>query len=203
MAFNEILVGRLNRYVQKLLMIKNTALRSLSPDLICTMQIQNGVEDRYLQGWQRFMFTTTQAAVAAANSAVELRSAPNSGILLVVEKATVLPAATSLVQMVVQKNSSDLAGGVLALSQNRIDSRSNPSPSAIASTGTAAIGSIGASVFRMLSSSTAPFELILTLDQEVTILPGDAFFLIDETVNQQCSFSIMWRERVLESSELS
>ena len=37
MAFNEILVGRLNRYVQKLLMIKNTALRSLAPDLITVL----------------------------------------------------------------------------------------------------------------------------------------------------------------------
>ena len=204
MAFNEILVGRLNRYVQKLLVIKNTALRTLSPDLVCTMQIQNGVEDRYLQGWQRFMFTTTSPAVAASNSTVQLRNPANSGVIAVIEKLNIMPGtAASLVQVQIINLSTD-AATALTMTANRIDRRGQPAPTLIPSQGTVgAIGAIGQAIFRMLGLVAGNVEFIATVNQELTILPGDALVTLNEVQNEAQSTAIMWRERVLESSELT
>jgi len=74
--FNEILVGRLNRWVQKFYAIKSgsASLTQLLPTVQTTNQLQSGNEDRYLQGWQRYAFNYDVTGVAAQFSVAELRN---------------------------------------------------------------------------------------------------------------------------------
>src|SRR5258708_40293223 len=53
--FNEILVGRYNRFLQKLLAMKGgPPAPQLATEIGTNIQLFHGVENRYLEGWQRF-----------------------------------------------------------------------------------------------------------------------------------------------------
>ena len=190
MAFNEILVGRINRWVQKLLVIKNTALRSLSPELQTVLPIFSGVEERYLQGWNRFTISSgTIAAGAAVVSGMRLRNPIGSGILVVVEKVYITPQAVD---------------AIVNAANCRIDPRGNPTPTAIISTGTLASPQATNASFDMLVGPTFnPSEWVATTNQEITVMPGDAFTPQCRLVNTAVAVAILWRERPLESSELT
>ena len=203
MPFNQILVGRLNRYVQKLLQIKNTALLDLSPSLQPVLELETGVEDRYLQGWVRFAVTTTVNAVAAQTASMQLRNPAGSNVIAVMEKINVLPGATSLCRWEVFPQSADFSTPV-STNSSRLDARAQPGATLQVSQGTRTNFPGNTAVFRELATTTlseTPF--IVTTNQEITVLPGDAISLDLELVNTQCSFAAMWRERVLESSELT
>jgi hypothetical protein len=50
--YNEILTGRYNRFIQKLFSMKGPApAPQLSSDIAMQMSFFNGVENRYLEGW--------------------------------------------------------------------------------------------------------------------------------------------------------
>ena len=203
--FNEILVGRLNRWVQKFYAIKSgtASLTQLLPTVQTVNIVQSGVEDRYLQGWARYMFTATQAAVAAANSIVQLRNPTTSGVVAVIEKLNIMPGAASLTQVQIINQQTD-AATLLTMTANRIDRRTNPAPSCIPSSGSVgAPGAIGQAIFRMSLALNSNAEFIAHADQELTILPGDTCVALCELVNTQVSVAFMWRERPLESSELT
>ena len=203
MAFNEILVGRLNRYAQKLLQIKNTALRSLSPDLQTVLPLYVGVEDRYLQGWNRYAQDFLQSAVAAQFSLGEIRNPKNSGVIIVIESVIIRSGATQTNGISVQATTADQTtvstGQVI-----RLDPRGGPTPSAILSIGGNATEPTtnAANNFAAVVASTS-FQFIQNPNQEWTVLPGDAFFIFTAAVNLILSASVVWRERVLESSESS
>ena len=202
--FNEILVGRLNRWAQKFYAIKSgtASITQLLPTVQTVNTILSGVEDRYLQGWNRFMFTVTQAAVAAQNGVVQLRNPAGSNVVAVIENVNILPGANSLCQVIVLNNPNDQAT-LIPTTNFRLDRRGNPGSSMIASQGTQAGLSTGAS-FRALATTTADgTHFINTTNQEITLLPGDACQAILELVNTQVSVALLWRERPLESSELT
>src|SRR6266852_4829039 len=85
--YNEILVGRYNRYLQKLLGMKGQAhAPQLSSEISVNLQLFNGVETRYLEGWNRFSTSMNVAAVAALLSGAQLRNPAASNVILVIEK---------------------------------------------------------------------------------------------------------------------
>ena len=203
--FNEILVGRLNRWAQKFYAIKSgtASLTQLVPTVQTVNVVQSGVEDRYLQGWNRFMTQATSPAVAASNSDLEIRNPPGSSVVVVVEQIFTMPAATSLCQLRLVPTTGDGAT-ILNPGFTRIDRRGNPGPSSILSIGTATLAAQTESSFRMLQATTnSTTGFINTTNQEITVLPGDALFTLCELVNTAMSVGIMWRERPLESSELT
>ena len=204
MAFNEILVGRLNRYVQKLLVIKNTALRSLNPDLQANLSLFSGAEERYLQGWQRFSLTTTISAVAAQLSLYQMRNPAGSGIVAILEAISVFAGANELITLAVLPQTAD-AGTILTPALLRMDPRGQPTSSMKLSSGTGTLPAFGtAAAYRSFAGlNGVAGQPIQTVNQEWTILPGDAFQVLGELVNTQMSVAVIWRERVLESSELT
>ncbi len=94
--FNEILVGRYNRMVQKLLSMKGTAtLVTFSDEAMAVLPLFYGAENRYLEGWDRFGVAVGTAAGAAGNRTVwRLRNPTNSNVVTVVEKI-LIPSALS------------------------------------------------------------------------------------------------------------
>lgn len=198
--------GRFNRWVEKLFNIKQAgaSITGVEDSLRPVVMMQNGNEERYLQGWQRFMFTTTAAAGAAVNTSIQIRNPANSSIVMVFEKINALPGATELCQMFISPGGGDNSG-LITLTTIRIDKRTAPTSIAVCSQGTAlAIPGAGtAPSFRMLATTTGNTEFISTVNQEITLMPNDVLVVIGELVNTQLSVAFQWRERVLESSELT
>ena len=195
MAFNEILVGRLNRYVQKLLMIKNTALRGLAPDLQTILPLFSGTEDRYLQGWFRFGQEFLIAAQGAGNlSTARLRNP--SGVVAVIEWVGVDNGAGATgFTMQLSPQTTDLANPGTA--NNRMDPRGNPTTSMKMSFGSLTAVQSGGATVHAFSATSPSYQFT----QEFTLLPGDVFQVIGDGANAALNVSMIWRERVLESSE--
>jgi hypothetical protein len=202
MAFNEILVGRLNRYAQKLLVIKNTALHGFLPELRLVLPIFSGVEDRYLQGWNRFGTESVTAAVAAVNSGNQLRNPAGSGIIVVIEKLYVSPGLSGSAVVVSQAvNNTDLPSAGTGF---RLDSRGNSNSTAIFSQSTAAgTTSLANVIMRNNNLANTGYDFIIGDGMQLMLLPGDTIRLVNSNVNDSILTTIMWRERVLESSELT
>lgn len=197
--YNELLVGRFNRFTQKLFSIKGPAsLRTVSPELQLQMTFGNGNENRYLEGWNRFMTITSTAAVAAQFAAMRLRNPTGSNMIAVLERIVVWGALADQPILFIQGGLSDL-GTLLGLTAMRMDPRGNPNPVLIGSKGNAASAGAGAN-FEVSYVANSMADLI-TSNGEVPILPGDSASVFSNTLNQALNFSWMWRERFLEESE--
>ena len=198
--------GRFNRWVEKFFNIKQAgaSITGVEDSIRPVAPLFLGNEDRYIQGWNRFMFTATQAAVAAANSSIAIRNPAGSGIIGVLEKVNVLAGASALCQVFLNPGGGDLTTAI-PFTTVRLDPRGLPRSVMSASSGSGpappAQGTLPS--FRMISPTTSNTEFIATVNQEITILPGDQVIAICELVNTQVSVAFMWRERVLESSELN
>ena len=203
--FNEILVGRLNRWVQKIYAIKSgtASLTQLLPTVQTSAVIQEGVESRYLQGWTRFSVSNNAPAVAAQFTEFQIRNPIGSGVVAVIEDVNILVGANMICLITVEALSSTL-GTVPALTRVSLDARHNPNPSCIVSFGSQnAVPGFNNSMYQLFAQTAANAQMIRTANQEWTVLPGDAFILIGALVNTAMSPSIIWRERPLESSELT
>src|SRR5713226_9548531 len=85
--FNEILVGRYNRALQKLLAIKGSPpLRQLGGEMMPVISIFRGVEDRYLESWDRFGIVMQSTGGVGQFPAVRIRNPAGSNIMAVLEK---------------------------------------------------------------------------------------------------------------------
>ena len=202
--YNEILVGRLNRFLQKYLSMKGDAPSpQLASDWTPTINFDAGVELRYLQGWNRFGLWINQIAVAANQSGIRLRNPVGSNIIAVVEKLVINFQSTTSMQMSHGTATADLA---TVYSQNtRFDPRGGQMAGLAFSSQASAVtlpGLGGTSVmWAAYSTANTNIELIVDSDQQVPILPGDAIQLADGTANDALFASIWWRERFLEESE--
>src|SRR5229473_5047766 len=93
-VYNEILAGRFNRALQKLFGIKGPpAVPQLGGEIVPSVSMFYGVENRYLEAWERFGFQIVQAAVVGQAGSFRLRNPVNSGTIAVLEKITVWSGA--------------------------------------------------------------------------------------------------------------
>jgi hypothetical protein len=67
---------------------------------------------------------------------------------------------------------------------------------------TAAIASAVNQFYNVSLPVTAPYEMVATDDQEITLLPGDALTIVTNNTNILFGVAALWRERALEESEL-
>jgi hypothetical protein len=201
--YNEILVGRYNRMLQKLLSMKGEApAPQLSSEMQATFSIYYGVENRYLESWQRFAKRFFVAAVAAQFGDLRIRNPVTSGTILVLEKILIENTVAHEFVTQLQTIGSDLAS-IQSPAGNRLDARHAINPTAIVSQTT--IGAVP-NTFLILGGAVAAnqqVDLITYENQEITILPGDALDVIHAVANQALACSFMWRERALEDSEKS
>ena len=201
--YNEILVGRYNRALQKLLSMKGEPpAAQLAGEISPTLQFFWGVENRYLESWNRFGQANNQGAVAAQSSTIQLRNPPTSNVIIVVEKLLMLSTTSGI-----QGNISQQAGAadlttVVAFANQRLDARGGQNPAGIISrqNNAADLGSLIGTYGT--SAANASTDFFLMDDQELTILPGDTIRVNTNTVNVNFLVSWIWRERALEESEV-
>src|SRR5882762_127110 len=196
--FNEILVGRFNRSLQKAFGIKGSPpVRQLGGEITPAVQIASGIENRYLEAWNRWLMGSGIGPVAAINSTLRLRNPLGSNIIAVIEKATFSESVNDLLRIGFVVTNADL--GVFAVNAaNRVDPRQQSvGPNLIISTTAALQGSLISSYIVALTANVA-YELIQDSDHQIPLLPGSAIDFWANTVNTQLNASVLWRERYLE-----
>src|SRR5260370_22739609 len=92
--YNEILTGRYNRLLQKLLQMKGgPPAPQLASEISPQLSIPDlGVESRFHLGWNSFAFAINTASGVGTASAAQLRNPPNSKVIGVVHKMQVDPS---------------------------------------------------------------------------------------------------------------
>lgn len=204
--FNEILVGRFNRALQKLSAIKGEVpAPQMASEIMPVFPIPLDVDFRYLESKHTFASANTQNGVAAQFGFVQLFNPTKSGILVVVTKAWCLPKLVAdQPYFGFQANSSALGS---VSSSVRLDARigTNALPSATSNTGT--VASFGSNVrlgqAQLTATSDRMIDFILTDATHVPVLPGDSVFIASNVVNTAFSAGFIWHERPLDEAEQS
>lgn len=203
--YNEILAGRYNRFLQKLLSMKGgPPSPQLATEVSVNIQLFNGVENRYLESWERFAVLSNQVAVAAQTCAVRYRNPAGSNLMAVLE-ALWCWGLTTADQPTLSNSISNVADLATLLNPAQLDGRSRPNSSLIASQTTAAsVALTGARSILVgaYNAANTPFKFIDFDDQEITLTPGMTYQVAAASVNVGMAVSAIWRERFLEDSEL-
>lgn len=197
-------LGRFERWLEKYFNAKGGGVvLDIEPSVRCVISLPIGNEDRYLQSWNRFISAPTVNALAANSGGARLRNPAGSNVIAVIEKLEFHPNVASASTFKIQMGTatSDLTTSGSGFRQ---DPRGNPNSSSISSVQTATPANLSTTIGEVICSQTgATYPYIVTVDQELTLLPGDALQVVDQTVNEQFFMFWMWRERALESSELT
>jgi len=198
--YNEILVGRYNRALQKLLGMKGPAsMNQLAGELITVFNLFYGTENRFLEGWDRYAAENEQTAGAGSTAFVRIRNPAGSGVVAVIEKCELNISTQDVVTFQVGAVTVDLAN-VLTNVRQALDGRNTRvNPTCINSSTT------GATALNTLGKYTVPVtgkDLILTDNQELPLLPGDAIQFQNSSVSLTLRANLIWRERMMEESEL-
>jgi hypothetical protein len=206
--FNEIQVGRFNRYLQKLLAIKGgPPVPTLSSDLQASYNIDPGAEDRYLLGWDLFGIKQTQPATAAQANILELRNPAGSNVCAVVTAAGDSAAlANSIILGLIPKPTTPIDQANLR-STVAWDARGRTASSCILSDASGgapnlAFGGTALGLAQVDQGVNYYVNLIPT-GEEVPLMPGSIMYVLSVTVNQANRPFFHWRERFLEDSERS
>jgi len=203
--YNEILTGRYARMLQKLFGMKGSVpTKQLAGEITTTINLFSGVELRYLEQWDRFGLALQVIGVAANVSGVRFRNPVGSNVIAVFESLLVANDSASSGDYFISLGAiaADLAS-ISSLVGSRLDPRGRNAPTLIVTSQatTPSIGFLTAGIARpaLLSASTIP--IILTENQEITVLPGDALQVLSFNLNSSMDVSAVWRERLLEESE--
>lgn len=197
--FNEILVGRYNRFLQKLFGLKGgPPAPQLASEIMPVFPHFSGAEHRYLESWDRFGATLLAPQVASVTSGVQIRNPAGSNVVAVLEK--ILVNTTVIGDVVVLGNgvTADLPTVVTGV---QLDKRGRVGSTCIVSANT--VASVGASnpFLSVKVVVNTPFDFIVTDIQEITLLPGDGILAKMGAVSEDIRVSFLWRERFLEEGE--
>jgi len=203
--YNEILAGRYNRALQRMLGIKGEApAPQLAGEVAATLAMFYGAENRYLEGWNRFIIAASTGVVGAGNrGAVRIRMNIASGVIAVIEKLSVLKnTATSTPILMVDSVATPMPTEVVTNQGARsLDARQQQTNSnAIVSISTN-FGILGVQAFILPCTVSVPYEMITFEDQELPLPPSTQITVADDILADGLTVSFQWRERPLEDSE--
>lgn len=162
----------------------------------------SGVEDRYLQGWNRYANSFSVAAVAAQFGNIKMRNPTGSNVIAVLERLVWIAASDSP-QLGFGASTTDLTA-IVSNTFSRLDPRGNPQPTLILSdTATATVFTGPVFIVSANNTGGGNAEFIRYTDDQIPILPGQAVQVQSVVANQLVTASVMWRERALQQSELT
>jgi hypothetical protein len=201
---NEILAGRYNRFLQRLLSMKGGPP---APQLASEIQPQMDVEAlpvelRFLLGWHLYQSTVSQLASAANASGVQIRNPLLSGAVAVITSLQIQVGASELVDI------SQTFGGVTADLTNvfngqRVDSRAKPN-STLSPSSFAPVADLAGLIFVSVVGGPAnPYEFLNKEYDAIPMFPGHTIRIVGQTVNTDLRVHFKWRERPIEEGEVS
>jgi hypothetical protein len=200
--YNEILAGRLNNALKKFLSMKGPAPSpQIASEFAPTFALFWGVENRFLEEWQRFATVNVVTGGAGQIAGFRFRNPTGSNIIAVFEKIVAgATAAAEQPTVEISLTNTDLTT-VRALTTSRVDSRGRPQPTLIHSSTTNYAAPLAFAFLRGLSPAGQSYDFITDENQELTVLPGDSLDIFSNVNAQAFTMSALWRERVLEESE--
>jgi len=200
--FNEILVGRYNRFLQRLLSMKGGPP---APQLASEIQPQMDVEAlpvelRFLLGWHLYQVTISQGAVVGNTSGVQLRNPLTSGMVAVLTSVQISPGATENIDI------SQTFGGVTADLTNvfngqRVDSRAKPN-SSLSLSSFQAVDLAGLIFIGQIPSPALPYEFLNKEYDAIPMFPGHTIRIVGSVINTALNVHFKWRERAIEEGEV-
>ena len=206
--FNEILVGRWNRALQKQFAIKGTPpVRQLGGEVMPVINITKpgAREFRFLHGETMWGVLNTIAAVAASSGFIFLRNPPNSGILIIVERIVWFPSAAGQSVQLIRNITTGFAAGSAG---STLDYRQGGNPAGVIGQSTAGAVAGGGTYGQFSRNGTDSLELINREEDFIVMNPGSAALansnnvgLVLQQQNAALNVSFWWRERPLEESE--
>ncbi len=203
--FNEILVGRFNRALQKLLSMKGgPPSAQLATEITPNIQFNSmGQDFRALEDWYRFGILTEVVSNVGNQSAVRFRNPPSSNRIVVIEKLFAGNEAAGIVNFVLETQTvnTDLASVVAINANVSWDKRKNVGSALVNSFTNVAPAalSLGRQGFSLIAGGNV--DMILTDNQEIILSPGEAIQVRTITQNTQLDVTMWWRERFFEESE--
>lgn len=203
-------LGRWSRWIERYFNVKGGGgLMDVEQTIRAVLSIQSGNEDRYLQGWDRFAQGANVAAAAANNSGFRIRNPAGSNVVAVIEKCVASEGANDFTAFRFSSAgvTADL-GTVLVPGINRLDPRSRNAATCIVSDQNTAVGvpALSANQFTVDANqhlASTPYSPILTVNNEVLLMPGAGYQIEAVAVNTALNVFLEWRERSLETSELT
>jgi hypothetical protein len=207
-AYNEILVGRINRFLQKFLAMKGGApAPQLAADVQPGFVLPIGIETRYLESWDRFSQIMIAAAVAANGSAVQIRNPTGSNVIAVIEKLQItqtLVSGAAEDRLTMGAQTIDLTT-VQSPTRSSLDPRQQRARAScigsVVTTVPGVAGDLSVGLARMSIAANTNYDYIIDSDQQLPLLPGEAITYVAGVVNQRVAWNLQWRERFLEDSE--
>lgn len=205
--YNEILAGRFARGLQKLFAMKGgVPAKQLAGEITPVLPLLVGVENRFLESWDRFATPLHVAAGGAGfNSAIRIRNPKGSNLIAVFEKIAFLNIDTAAADTPSVQIAPAIADYATAINfgNTRLDARTSRQTTGLIGTqanDATAVG-LGQSVMRVAFQASQMVDCILFEEQELTLLPGDTLQGITGAQNFPLEINLMWRERFLEDSE--
>lgn len=200
--FNEILVGRYNRFLQKLLSMKGgPPSPQLASEIVASFPFFSGRENRYLEAWQTFAASVTSGASLGNFSAVRIRNPAGSNIVAILERIEVFTATVSTLTMIYNSTAAALLNEALGITSLGLDPRGITNGTAIISSSANAGAIAGQSMDSVVLAANVPFNYIITDIHELPLLPGSQYSFTIATSNLAVTVNFLWRERFLEDSE--
>jgi len=201
--FNEILTGRYNRFLQKLMQMKGgPPSAQLATEIAPNFEIEQlPVELRVLMSFDRYYGGMFVTGVAAQDAAWQATNPVGSGAIVVIESLILSVGATN---SVVNVSVTDGAQAPLTngSAPTRVDSRSNPRSPLVMSTqnNLGADLPIGVCFFLIAAFGVVPI-IGGTSNQEIVLSPGRTIRIRNTTVNVSTALWMIYRQRPLEESE--
>jgi len=195
---NEILVGRFNGILTKLLGMKDTPAPVLMPEMTASVILENDrPEFAFLGGSQLGIGTADQGAVALETPHIELRNPDASNMIVVVEDVWV-GGDVSLAFVVGLRRAAELFPGGTNLSTTRDSRQGITSIRTSLTRGTLLLPDRGReiAVGGVLARTTTPLKL------QFVLAPGDALILSTLEVNAELKAIFRWYERHVDPGEL-
>jgi hypothetical protein len=208
--FNEILVGRINRFLQKLLGMKGSPpAPQLASEITPSFEIEDvTVEDRVLLQWNSFAWAQFGAANVGFATQLRLRNPVGSGVIAVIERVSVTSQAGSQTfNLSKAQVSTDLTTPVTTppIIRDLRSASGQPTATLMGSAMTPSFANgvavVGTVIDQIKIAANTSWQFIYTHHQELTLLPGDSYSL-SGGANEAMQGSFWWRERALEESEL-
>jgi hypothetical protein len=197
-VYNEIGIGRWNRFIQKITDIKGSPpARQLASEIVFQHPISHGRENRYLEGWDQFGLGATVANVVAQTSNVRLNNPIGSNVIAVIEKIIADAPATTTFNVQYGTPAANLNSLFTVIP---METRGRASSTLIASFNTGVPTTFSIIMQQSILANT-PFKFVDDDSAEISVPPGAAIQLQCTTVNTAFNFSLRWRERFLEPSE--
>jgi hypothetical protein len=200
--YNEILIGRWNRYLQKLCSIKGgPPSPQLASEIAPTFDVEKpAVESRYLLGWNRFGFGLQILGAVGNPSQIRLRNPTGSGVIAVIESIIVYQSPNDRIQLTYTATAADLVAQTVI----PLDGRSGTSSSSVRVSNSNAAATAGLAVYQDIAgiSASPPQQVLVTENQEISIAPGFAWGAQTVAANISLTANVIWRERAIEESEL-